>query len=129
LVNPYILLFCVFLIGAGFAFHSPTWSAIVPDVVTDEELPSAALHEIRFPDALLCCRRIQSSLHGSMDAVFLNHFEELVVIAVIHRKPNDNRAAMVQRFLQDRSYLIRSQIIRPVAPKASAERRAKTMTV
>jgi MFS family permease len=42
LVNPYILLFCVFLIGAGFAFHSPAWSAIVPDVVTEEELPSAA---------------------------------------------------------------------------------------
>jgi MFS family permease len=42
LVNPYVLLFCVFLLGAGFAFHSPAWSAIVPDVVTDEELPSAA---------------------------------------------------------------------------------------
>jgi MFS family permease len=42
LVNPYVLLFSVFLIGAGFAFHSPAWSAIVPDVVTDEELPSAA---------------------------------------------------------------------------------------
>ena len=41
LVNPYILLFCVFLIGVGFAFHSPAWSAIVPDVVTDKELPSA----------------------------------------------------------------------------------------
>jgi len=32
----------VFLIGVGFAFHAPAWSAIVPDVVTDEELPSAA---------------------------------------------------------------------------------------
>jgi MFS family permease len=42
LVNPYVLLFCVFLIGVGFAFHAPAWSAIVPDVVTDEELPSAA---------------------------------------------------------------------------------------
>jgi MFS family permease len=42
LVNPYILLFCVFLIGTGFAFHSSAWSAIVPDVVTDKELPSAA---------------------------------------------------------------------------------------
>jgi hypothetical protein len=40
--EPYVLLFCVFLIGAGFAFHSPAWSAIVPDVVTNEELPSAA---------------------------------------------------------------------------------------
>ncbi len=37
-----MLLFCVFLLGAGFAFHSPAWSAIVSDVVTDEELPSAA---------------------------------------------------------------------------------------
>src|ERR1700751_1628441 len=49
-----------------------------------------------------------SSLNSSMDAVFLNHFKELVVIAVIHRDPNDNRPAMVQRFLQDGTYLIRS---------------------
>jgi MFS family permease len=42
LLNPYILLFCVFLIGVGFAFHAPAWSAVVPDLVTDEELPSAA---------------------------------------------------------------------------------------
>jgi MFS family permease len=42
LVNPYVLLFCVFLIGVGFAFHAPAWSAIIPEVVTDEELPSAA---------------------------------------------------------------------------------------
>jgi MFS family permease len=41
-LNPYVLLFCVFLIGVGFAFHAPAWSAIVQDVVTDEELPSAA---------------------------------------------------------------------------------------
>jgi MFS family permease len=41
-LNPQLLLFCVFLIGAGFAFHAPAWSAIVPEVVTDEELPSAA---------------------------------------------------------------------------------------
>jgi MFS family permease len=42
LLNPYLLLLCVFLIGIGFAFHAPAWSAIVPDLVTDEELPSAA---------------------------------------------------------------------------------------
>ncbi len=42
LLNPYVLLFCVFLIGVGFAFQAPAWSAIVPDLVTDEELPSAA---------------------------------------------------------------------------------------
>src|ERR1700758_50895 len=42
LLNPSVLLFCVFLIGFGFAFHAPAWSAVVPDLVTDEELPSAA---------------------------------------------------------------------------------------
>src|SRR5580704_19385398 len=42
LLNPYILLACVFLIGIGFAFNAPAWTAIVPEVVSDEELPSAA---------------------------------------------------------------------------------------
>jgi MFS family permease len=42
LVSPYVLLSCVFLIGVGFAFHAPAWSAMVPDVVTEQELPSAA---------------------------------------------------------------------------------------
>jgi MFS family permease len=42
LLNPYIVLACVFLIGMGFAFHAPAWSAIVPEVLSDEELPSAA---------------------------------------------------------------------------------------
>ena len=42
LLNSYILLACVFLIGIGFAFNAPAWTAIVPEVVSDEELPSAA---------------------------------------------------------------------------------------
>lgn len=42
LLNPYVILACVFLIGIGFAFVAPAWTAIVPEVVSDEELPSAA---------------------------------------------------------------------------------------
>jgi len=42
LLNPFVILFCVFLLGIGFAFQAPAWSAIVPEVVTNEELPSAA---------------------------------------------------------------------------------------
>jgi MFS family permease len=42
LLSPYVLLFCVFMIGVGFAFHAPAWSAVVPDLVANEELPSAA---------------------------------------------------------------------------------------
>jgi MFS family permease len=43
LLSPYALLFCVSLVGVGFAFHAPAWSAIVSDVVTTEELSSAAM--------------------------------------------------------------------------------------
>jgi MFS family permease len=42
LLNPYLVLAFVFLIGVGFAFCAPAWTAIVPEVVSNEELPSAA---------------------------------------------------------------------------------------
>src|ERR1700746_211159 len=42
LLNPYIILGSVFCIGIGFAFNAPAWTSIVPQVVSDEELPSAA---------------------------------------------------------------------------------------
>jgi len=42
LLNPFVILGCVFLIGIGFAFVAPAWTAIVPEVVSDEELGSAA---------------------------------------------------------------------------------------
>ena len=41
LLNPYLILACVFLIGVGFAFNAPAWSALVPEVVTKDELASA----------------------------------------------------------------------------------------
>jgi len=41
-LNPYIILTCIFLLGIGFAFNAPAWTAIVPEVVSNEELPSAA---------------------------------------------------------------------------------------
>jgi MFS family permease len=42
LLNPYLILGCVFFIGVGFAFNAPAWTSIVPQVVSDAELPSAA---------------------------------------------------------------------------------------
>jgi predicted MFS family arabinose efflux permease len=41
LLNPYVILMSVFLIGVGFAFNAPAWSALVPEVVSNDELPSA----------------------------------------------------------------------------------------
>jgi MFS family permease len=42
LLNPYLILVCVFFIGVGFAFNAPAWTSIVSEVVSDDELPSAA---------------------------------------------------------------------------------------
>lgn len=42
LLNPYALLAAVFLIGVGFAFNAPAWTSIQPEIVSNEELPSAA---------------------------------------------------------------------------------------
>jgi MFS family permease len=42
LLNPCLMLASVFFIGVGFAFNAPAWISIVPQVVSDAELPSAA---------------------------------------------------------------------------------------
>jgi MFS family permease len=42
LLNPYLILGCVFFIGVGFAINTPAWTSIVRHVVSDAELPSAA---------------------------------------------------------------------------------------
>jgi MFS family permease len=42
LMNPWVLLTAVFMIGTGFAFYSPAWTSIQPEIVTNEELPSAS---------------------------------------------------------------------------------------
>ena len=40
-INPGTVLGCIFALGIGLAFAAPVWGAIVPDIVTKEELPSA----------------------------------------------------------------------------------------
>lgn len=42
LLNPYLILGCVFIIGIGFALNAPAWTSVVRQVVSDAELPSAA---------------------------------------------------------------------------------------
>lgn len=42
LLSPYLLLVDVFLISVGFAFNAPAWTAIQPEIVSNDELPSAA---------------------------------------------------------------------------------------
>ena len=42
LLSPYVILGSIFLIGTGFAFNAPAFSAAVPEIVSSEELPSAS---------------------------------------------------------------------------------------
>jgi MFS family permease len=41
LVDPYVILTTVLLLGIGFAFNAPVWASIVPEIVRKEELVSA----------------------------------------------------------------------------------------
>jgi MFS family permease len=42
LLHPAVLLAGVFMIGIGFAFNAPAWTSMQPEIVTHDELPSAA---------------------------------------------------------------------------------------
>lgn len=42
LLSTYVILASVFLVGVGFAFEAPAWSSIVPEIVSNVELTSAA---------------------------------------------------------------------------------------
>ena len=42
LLNPYVILASVFLIGVGFALNAPAWTSSVSEVVSNTQLPSAA---------------------------------------------------------------------------------------
>ena len=40
-ISPSAVLVCIFALGIGLAFGAPVWGAIVPDIVSKDELPSA----------------------------------------------------------------------------------------
>jgi MFS family permease len=42
LLSPDLILLCVFIIGAGFAFNAPTWTSVVAQVVPERDLASVA---------------------------------------------------------------------------------------
>jgi MFS family permease len=42
LLNPYLILGSVFFIGVGFTANAPAWTSILPQVVSEAELASAA---------------------------------------------------------------------------------------
>jgi MFS family permease len=66
LISPWSLLFLTFALSAGDAFESPTWRAILPELVPKEDLTAAsALNGIEFNIA----RAIGPGLAGAVIAV------------------------------------------------------------
>jgi hypothetical protein len=43
MLSPATLLVGSLALGVGFAFNAPVWTALFPDVVPEDELPSAAV--------------------------------------------------------------------------------------
>jgi MFS family permease len=42
MLNPLLLLGGVFFLGVGFAINAPAWASVMPQIVADDELPSAS---------------------------------------------------------------------------------------
>ena len=88
-LSPILLLVLTFALSAGDAFESPSWRAVLPELVSKEDLPSAAaLNGIEFNLA----RAIGPALAGFVIAIagvgaafLLNAVSSLGVIFVIAR--------------------------------------------
>lgn len=98
MMTPLLLLILTFALSAGDAFESPTWRAVLPELVAREDLPAAsALNGIEFNFA----RAIGPGLAGGVVALagvgiafLINAFSFLGVIVVILRwkRPVTKRA-------------------------------------
>src|SRR5580765_6270330 len=96
LMTPRLLLVMTFGLSAGDAFETPTWRAVLPELVRKEDLPAAsALNGIEFNIA----RAIGPALAGALiaaagvGAAFLvNVFSFLGVIIVVARWQRPSRA-------------------------------------
>ena len=98
LINPWILLTAVFFIGTGFAFYSPAWTSIQPEIVSNDELPSAStLGGLQLNISGIIGPAVGGALlrFVSPDAVFaMNSTCFLLLLIAIHRlkhpKPPSN---------------------------------------
>ena len=75
LLNPYVILISVFMMGVGFAFNAPAWSSVVPEVVSREELPSA----VTLGDLQL---NVCGIVGPAIGALVLSHFGSTLVFAI-----------------------------------------------
>src|SRR5579863_2171530 len=98
-MSPWLLLGLTFALSAGDAFETPTWHAILPELVSKEDLPAAsALNGIEFNFA----RAVGPALAGAVIAVWgvgraflLNTVSFVGVIVVVARWKRQHRKRTV----------------------------------
>jgi MFS family permease len=74
-LNPYIVLGSVFLLGVGFAFNAPAFSSVIPEVVSREELASAVtLGGLQL--------NVAAVVGPALAAILLHHFNPTVVFGL-----------------------------------------------
>jgi MFS family permease len=101
-ITPWSLLLLTFALSAGDAFETPTWRAVLPELVSKDDLPSAAaLNGIEFNFA----RAVGPALAGAVIAVWgvgraflLNALSFVGVIIVVDRwqRPHRKRTVPVE---------------------------------
>jgi MFS family permease len=105
LISPWLLLALTFAISAGDAFETPTWRAVLPELVAKEDFEAAsALNGIEFNLA----RAIGPGLAGLLIASFgvgtafvVNAFSFIGVIYVVARwkRPHRKRTAPTEKVI------------------------------
>jgi MFS family permease len=89
LVNPWVLLVLTFLLGTGATISGPTWSAMLPDMVSRAQVPTAiSTNSAGFNIA----RAVGPAIGGFVVAAFgpaatflLNGFTYLAIVTVVFR--------------------------------------------
>jgi len=99
LMAPWLLLTLTFALSAGDAFESPTWRAVLPELVRKEDLPAAsALNGIEFNIARAVGPAIAGALIAAagVGAAFLVNvvsFLGVIVVVVRWKRPGRVRTA------------------------------------
>ena len=103
-ITPPLLLLLTFALSAGDAFETPTWRAVLPELVANEDLPSAAaLNGIEFNFA----RAVGPALAGAVIALWgvgraflLNavSFVGVIFVVVSWKRPHRKRTVPVETF-------------------------------
>ncbi len=92
LMTAWALLLCIFLLGIGSAFTSPAWQAMIPDIVSENQLQAAiSLGSVGMNLARAIGPALAGLLISALGPAFvflLNAISFLGVVLVLFRMPN-----------------------------------------